>query len=540
MARARPPRQYRTARERATLRRNRNSSPVPSAAISAPSTVSTARQRIAARQRMRRRGSGCNSIFVGLGAAGLLVVFLLVMVAGIARDSLREVQQLDPRQNQAFAGGDASADNTPQENAAQAGAAAHSQPFNVLLLGVDSRDDADQGVRSDTLIVVHVDPQEQWASMLSIPRDSVTQIPHLGQQKINAAYTFGYGNADDIYGRGTDPDTAGGALAAETVEQFLDIRIDYIAQVDFHGFERVVNTFGGLTIDAPQPLLDPEYPTENFGVERLYIPAGIQVMDGTTALRYARSRHSGSDFDRSCRQQRVLRALLREVRQRNVLDQAALLPDLVEDITSSVSTTMPVSEPGFLYSMAQLAQNLSTDRIMQYSINPSNVQVVSEQSSDIYWNQADIDLLVNRMMQGPQGMEEKVATIQVQNGAGVRGLAGRVTLNLGGQGFSMVEAGDAPGIYPSSMVIDYTGHPETRQRLANALGIAADYVYAEPPDNAPTAPYNTDIVLVLGEDYQESWADVNDTTTSPPPPAPAATTPQEEVPDLPPGCSPDF
>jgi LCP family protein required for cell wall assembly len=469
-----------------------------------------------------------------LVASGILAAFVLTLLVGRVGDSLRNIQYDSPPRN-----------NEAQDSAA-AGAVADVQsttlnPFNVLLLGVDQRDSPDEGIRSDTLIVVHVEPQEKWASMLSIPRDSMTRIPGLGQQKINAAYTYAYANAEELYGPGTDPMVAGGELAAETVEDFLDIRIDYIAQVDFQGFERIVDIFGGLTIDVPEPLLDPEYPTEDFGYERIYVPAGLQVLDGHTALRYARSRHSGSDFDRSCRQQRVLRAMLREVRQRNMLDQVALLPDIVEEIEQSVATTLPISDLGVLYGLADLAQSLSSDRILQFSINPSNVRVVAENSSDIYWDEDDIDLLVERMMAGPSPEpEEEIATIQVQNGAGERGLASRVTTNLGTQGFVMIEAGDAPDIYEQSLIIDYTGRPQTRQRLADVLGIAPAYVQAEPAADAPPAPYNTDIVLVLGLDYQEQWARVSPDAPASPPPAPAATEPEEDIPNLPPGCSPDF
>lgn len=519
MAHTRPPRSYRTARERVAYKRR---------AVT-PAT---------AHQRVRKRASGCNSVFIGLAAVLLLGGIAVIVITSMVTNRLGGIVSSDVRPTAVVAGGvvtEGQADSEPAPPSTTL------DPFNVLLLGVDSRDDPNEGVRSDTLIVVHVNPQEQWASMLSIPRDSVVQIPYLGTTKINAAYTFGTQNASEIYGENTRPSDGGAALAAETVEQFLDIRIDYIAQVDFRGFERVVDTFGGLLIDIPQPLLDPEYPTEDFGYERIYIPAGLQVLDGQTALRYARSRHSASDFDRSCRQQRVLRAMLREVRERNIVDQIALLPEVVEDIEQSVQTTMPIDDLSVLRGLAELTQSLSTDRILQYSINPSNVQILSEQGSDIYWNQNDIELLVARMMQGPTSSESEVAMVQVQNGAGVRGLATRVTNNLGTQGFIMVEAGDAPRIYENTMIIDYSGYPEQRQRLADVLGILPEYVLSNADDNAPPAPYNTDIVVVLGQDYQESWAAVSESAPTPLPTAPAApAAAEEEIPNLPPGCSPDF
>jgi LCP family protein required for cell wall assembly len=498
--------------------------------------TSTARTRSKQlRAQPRQRGSGCKSIFVGLAAIGLLAAFVVFVFARLASQSLAEMEIED-------VGSSANSPQTTDETTGepvQMSSRALDEPFNVLLLGVDTRDDPEDGARSDTLIVVHVEPEEQWASMLSIPRDSVVDVPHLGQQKINAAYTYGYQNATSLYGTGTRPQEGGSALAAETVERFLDIDIDYTAQVDFRGFERIVNTMGGLTIDIPQPLLDPEYPTEDFGFERIYIPPGLQVLDGHTALRYARSRHSGSDFDRSCRQQRVLRAMLRDARERNILDQVSLLPEIVEDLEDSVATTMHISDPATLYSLAEFAQSLTADRIMQFSINPSNVQIIAEQGSDIYWNEDDIELLVTRMMEGPVEQEE-VARIQVLNGAGVRGLATRVTNNLGIEGFSMVEPGDATRVYEHTLIIDYTEKPETRQRLVNLLGIEARYVQAVPAEDAPPAPYNTDIVVVLGEDYDEAWALISEQAPSVPPPVPAVTEPAEEVPNLPPSCSPDF
>lgn len=475
MSSARPPRPYRTARERVALRRTTRSP----------------------RARPPRRYS-CGSILLGTLLVVLVAgIFVAVTVRRAAR-TLNVIEQDDPRRALA----DTSAVDGPSTDSLPNTLL---NPFNVLLIGVDMRDDPDEGVRSDTLIVVHVHPREQWAGMLSIPRDSVVQIPHLGQQKINVAYTYGYRNADELYGQGTAPTAAGGALAAETVENFLSIKIDYIAQVDFLGFEKIIDALGGLLIDVPRPLLDPEYPTEDYGYERIYIPAGLQVLDGRTALRYARSRHSDSDFDRNQRQQAVLNALLKNVQRRGWLEQAAILPELARNLEQSVSTTLPISDPAVLRDLVQLARSLNSDRIMQLSINPNDVQVVSEIGSDIYWNEQDVDRQVARLMAGPQG-EVELARIQVQNGAGVQGLATRVSRNLTLQGFMMVEAVDAPGLYEHTLILDYTDRPRTRQRLADLLGIESRYVQQPPDGNAPPAPYDTDIVVVLGQDYQERWA----------------------------------
>jgi len=139
------------------------------------------------------------------------IVIISVMLALRTNRALTNIQQADPRRNptaqviaiaRPLAGGELVPTLPPLPDALR-------EPVNVLLLGVDKRPKPDEGVRSDTLILVHLDPVEKWASMLSIPRDSVVNIPHLGYAKINAAYSYGFNNAAAIYGDGTAPDAAG-------------------------------------------------------------------------------------------------------------------------------------------------------------------------------------------------------------------------------------------------------------------------------------------------------------------------------------------
>lgn len=471
MANIRPKRTYRTARERVAARRNTGG--------------------VSAR---RRRSGNCGMLLVGL----TLIIFVFggigLLVLQRATQALGALEQADPRR--VAAGGSSSGD------ALRSLPATLREPFNVLLIGVDQRESSDEGVRSDTLIVVHVNPAAGWAAMLSIPRDSVVTIPDVGQQKINTAYSYGYNNAAELYGHGTTPDAGGGALVAETVAGFLDLDIDYIAQVDFQGFEQIIDTLGGIPVDVPRPLLDAEFPTDNFGYERLYIPAGLQVFDGRTALSYARSRHGSSDFDRSQRQQQVLQALLHEVRRRGLFDQVALLPELAQDLEQTVTTTLPLSDLNVLRGLAGLAQTLTPERILRLSINPDDVGVVGEYGSDIYWNADDIALLVARLEAGPDQAAE-VVRIQVQNGAEVQGMATRVTAALRNQGFLMLDATDAAATYERSLIIDYADNPQACRLLAAALGLDERAIQSPPGPDAPPAPYRTDIVVILGEDFEE-------------------------------------
>ncbi len=456
----------------------------------------TARERVAARHAARGQLAPRRKSLVLPGVALLLVAILIVGLWNWIGGTLRAFQQEDPRQSATDTGRAAfDAGALPQDLR---------EPFNVLLIGVDRRPDPEEGARSDTLILVHVNPAGGWAGMLSIPRDSVVQIPGLGTAKINAAYAHGYNNPEALYGPGVAPEAAGGALAAETVAGFLGVKVDYIAQVDFHGFQRLVDTLGGIPINVECPIFDATYPSEDYGYERLYIPAGLQVMNGDLALRYARTRHASSDFDRSQRQQQVLRAILHEVRARGLLSQAALLPELVRDLQESVSTTLPLSDLNTLRGLATLAQRLDAERILTLSINPDDVGIVWESGSDIYWDPADVAAQVARLQAGPDGAVEQ-ARVQVLNGAGVPGLAGRVTARLAAQGFSLAAPDDAPRIYERSQLIDYRGRPETLSRLVETLGLDPGDVYTVPPAGSPPGE-GADLVLILGENYQPAWA----------------------------------
>lgn len=465
-----------------------------------PHRHTTARERVEQRRAQKRRGDQRPGRRRGCGPAGAALV-LVLLVGGLlallawswVNATLGTIEQADPRRGTPGAAGAATA--LPD---------GLREPFSVLLIGVDRRPDMLEGVRSDTLILVYVNPADGWAGMLAIPRDSVASIPQLGEQKINAAYAYGFNNAEALYGAGTTPEAAGGALAAETVAGFLGVPVDYIAQIDFQGFERIVDTLGGITVDVPQPLLDASYPTADYGYERIYIPAGLQVLDGATALRYARSRHSSTDFDRSRRQQQVLRAVLSEVRARGLLSQAALLPDLARDLEQSVSTTLPLSDLDTLRGLAALAQRLGPERIVQLSINPNDVAVTAEIGSDIYWDKGDVAALVARLLAGPDAQAE-TAQVQVLNGAEVQGLASRVTTAIERQGIPTLAAADAPVPAPRTMLIDYSGRPLTLQRLAGWLELDPSQVYATPPPAAPPAPPGADIVLILGADYQARW-----------------------------------
>lgn len=398
-------------------------------------------------------------------------------------------------------------------------------PFNVLLIGVDSRDTApDEGARSDTLIVVHVDPNSGWASMLSIPRDVCAPIPGYtapgGCMKVNAAYSLGYDSARDE--GAVSPYLGGAALARDTVTQYLDLpsrgqRIDYVMQVDFNGFKEIIDEIGGITLDVQKPLIDPTYPSDDgdYGLIRLFIPAGVQHMDGTTALRYARSRHTTGDYNRAERQQQVIQAILQSLQARGLLDQIETLDSLADELANTFKTDMPINEIGNLRALASLASRLTQPgRIATYTLGPF-ADVGGLDINTPRWSDADIAARVDEWLGGPPSVSQAVPEnttpinealrIEVMNGASIRGLAGEVSEFLAAAGYTTNEPSTASSVYDETLIIDYGDHPDEREQLATFLGIKRRNILG--PNRAPETPADptTDLVVILGRDYQERW-----------------------------------
>jgi LCP family protein required for cell wall assembly len=170
---------------------------------------------------------------------------------------------------------------------------------NVLILGLDRRPEQGNVVRSDVLMLLTAYPQGPQLGLLSIPRDLYVDIPAHGQSRINTAHFWGE----------RERPGGGPALAMETVAANFGVPVHRYVRVDFDAFRAVVDAVGGIEVVVEERIVDNAYPTEDYGTMRIEIPAGRQRMDGERALRYVRSRHGASDFERAERQQKVMIAL---------------------------------------------------------------------------------------------------------------------------------------------------------------------------------------------------------------------------------------
>ncbi len=197
--------------------------------------------------------------------------------------------------------------------------------LNILLIGSDEQRG---GHNTDTLITVSIDPVTKQVAMFSLPRDTVdVPVPPGDAQRVWGRNYRAKINAWFVENRrrrdlwpGNDRQRGYNALKA-IMGELYDLDIRYFVEVNFEGFKKVVDSVGGVTINVQVPVVDDQFPGTTGRVQRLYIPSGLQHMDGDQALRYARSRHTSTDFDRGARQQRVLLSL------REQADPQTLIPD---------------------------------------------------------------------------------------------------------------------------------------------------------------------------------------------------------------------
>jgi LCP family protein required for cell wall assembly len=211
---------------------------------------------------------------------------------------------------------------------------------NILLLGVGGpgHDGPDL---TDTIVVLSVDPVNNTATMLSVPRDLWVKMPvnYFGsQQKINAAYESGkyhYIGKLDATNQNTAAVQAGFAAADDTINAVLGVHIDYHMLVNFQAFRQAIDTVGGVTVNVPTQLYDPTMAWENHN-SPILAPVGVQQMDGIKALLYARSRETTSDFARAERQRQILVALKDKMLNVGTLSNPAKVAGLMDAFGDNV------------------------------------------------------------------------------------------------------------------------------------------------------------------------------------------------------------
>jgi LCP family protein required for cell wall assembly len=226
-----------------------------------------------------------------------------------------------------------------------------SERVNVLLMGIDRRPGEPFISRTDTMMLMSIDPVNDTASILSIPRDLYVVVPGRGRDRINTAFVYG--------SAGNNP--AGGAqLAMQTVEYNLGVPIHHYLLVDFSAVIGGIDAIGGIDLYVPYNIYDPTFPDMNYGFDPLYIEAGQQHLDGTTALKYARTRHQDNDFYRASRQQQVVLAVRDKILGLGFAEMMRQAPGMYQQLDQGIRTDLSLDE---IIRLATAAADIPSENI---------------------------------------------------------------------------------------------------------------------------------------------------------------------------------
>jgi LCP family protein required for cell wall assembly len=209
--------------------------------------------------------------------------------------------------------------------------------------------------------VVRLDRDSGRVSMLSIPRDLWVTYSSGGEGRINAAFAVG----EKKYGPG-----GGAALAKSTVGKLLGVQVDQFVLINFQGFKTLIDRLDGITLDVPDPITDPAYPTDDYRTISVSFRVGPQQMDGEHALIYARTRHADSDFGRNQRQQLVLMAIFNRIRERGLLQQFTSLDDYTGALRGYVQTDMSRTT---MLALAGFARTIHVEDVLRYAIDSTTI-----------------------------------------------------------------------------------------------------------------------------------------------------------------------
>ncbi|HEX2040167.1 MAG TPA: LCP family protein [Acidimicrobiales bacterium] len=411
------------------------------------------------------------------------------------------------------------------------------QPMNVLLVGSDSRKNISKaeakafgserqvgGERSDTIIVLHVDPKAEKASLLSIPRDLYVPIAGTNRSgRINSAFE------------------GGPSRLISTVKSALGIEIDHYVQVDFNGFRGIVDAIGGVKVYFPAPARDRQ---TGLNVAR----AGCVELNGDRALQYVRSREyqyyesgrwrldGSADIGRIDRQQDFIRRVMHKAVR--VGRNPATLNALIANGVKTVKMDTAFSSKDILR-LARKFRSLEPDKVEMIDIPTVGTRING--ASVLRMKQPDADEALARFRGQLPSEEEKATTpaslprilpstvrVRVLNGSGAGGQAGEVSAALRNADFQVGPSGDADRFTYRTSVIRYGSGQANKARLLQAYVVGGAQLTEDPTIRG------VDLVLVTGGSFggikpPPGRAAATTTTTAPPAPSTTATTAKPTV-----------
>lgn len=349
--------------------------------------------------------------------------------------------------------------------------------MDIIVFGSDNRDEGEgleEYGRSDTIMLVHVDPQANYVSVLSLPRDLRVEIPGHGIQKLNAAYAFG-----------------GPALAIETVQNLTGIDLDHYVNVDFEAFRQITTTLGGVWIDVDRRYYHQTQAGDAEYHENLDIQAGYQRLMGEDALDFVRYRiDSNYDYGRMQRQQ----LFLREAKRQFVSFATALkVPELANLVANNLSTTLTTND---VIKLAFWGLRLDGGRVKQISLEGDSQQIdgiwyvlvtdeqlqsavsayrtaPTEEVASSATDTSGTDVTSSTVGSGQQGEGAADLTgvrVEVLNGNGRAGQASAAAGMLRAAGADIVGVGDAAAKQQETVIMYPGGQEAAAKDVAKTLG----------------------------------------------------------------------
>jgi LCP family protein required for cell wall assembly len=406
---------------------------------------------------------------------------------------------------------------------------------NVLLLGAGDNDH--DGIDLiDTIMIASIDPvKTESIVMLSIPRDTyILKTEKMGRNRINSLYRD-YKNELKREGKTTEEASIESLKElTKEVGTLIGIDLQGAIKVNFSGFEQAIDSIGGIDVVVPEDLVDPEYPGPNYTYETFSISAGPQHLNGATALKYARSRHSTSDFSRSARQQQIIEAAAAKVKEGNIIGNISKMTQLLSIVSKNTETTFSSRE---LMTLGVTGKSLDMKNIVGMQLNDQNglygslvqpggflyappreefgdasvLLPVSIPAFPVTWKQ--IQTLTSLLLLKREAFLDS-PTIVVANGGAKEGLARKLGGELYRYGFDVIDIRNygpkgSPTFETSFVALNpgLNGEQEQEKKKHVELNteLLSSILHLETgttPDSAPFEEDGADILIVLGKDFQ--------------------------------------
>ncbi|MFA7309104.1 MAG: LCP family protein [Patescibacteria group bacterium] len=362
---------------------------------------------------------------------------------------------------------------------------------NILLLGMGGGNHPG-GELTDTIMVASIDVKNKSVAMISVPRDLYIPVKSFDHAKINSVYSLGKESFES--------EDRAIALVKETVSDFLGVPIHYYVRVDFAGFEKIIDLLGGVTVDVKKDLYDGEFPDKDMeGYDAYFISKGIHTLNGEDALKYARSRHSTSDFDRARRQQDIIVASREAALKKENLLDIKKMNEILTVLAEHIRTDLQVGE---IQALAKIAKTIPNQNFSSKVIDDGNEGLLyADRYEEMYVlvpyddKFTSVHQFVKQYFKDPfLSMEE--SRIAVRNGSGVVGVGQKLADELKEGGFNIVDVSNSEKKYTQTFMYDYSNNLKkyTIQFLQNRLK-QAPVVQLDKEDKG------YDIEIIIGQDY---------------------------------------